>query len=73
MTEAVKAVIDFGFRQLKAREVEACYALWNKASERVLQKNGMQFVRYLEQGFQKNGGWVAENLLAIRREGWRAS
>ena len=72
MTEAVKAIIDFGFEQLNAREVEACYALWNKASERVLQKNGMQFVRHIEQGFLKKGEWVEENLLAIQRSDWES-
>lgn len=70
MSEAVAAVIKFGFEYLDAQEVEACYALWNKASERVLQKNGMRFVRYIKEGFMKNGEWVEENLLSIRREDW---
>ena len=65
MTEACQAILDFGFNQLAAKRIEACHALWNKASEKVLQKNGMKLVRYIEQGFQKNGNWVAENLLAI--------
>lgn len=70
MTEAVGAVLDFGFRQLKAKEIEACYALWNKASERVLHKNGFQFERYIEQGFQKRGEWVAENLVVLTDNEW---
>lgn len=70
MSEAVKVVIDFGFEQLEAQEVEACYALWNKASERVLQKNGMQFVRHIERGFLKKGKWVEENLLAMPKSDW---
>ncbi|MCB0629542.1 MAG: GNAT family N-acetyltransferase [Saprospiraceae bacterium] len=70
MTEAVGAVLEFGFSQLEAREIEACHALWNKASERVLQKNGFQFDRYIEQGFQKKGEWVAENLLVIDKAHW---
>ncbi|PHN07873.1 GNAT family N-acetyltransferase [Flavilitoribacter nigricans] len=70
MSEAVGAVIEFGFTQLQAREIEACHAIWNKASERVLQKNGMRLVRYIEKGFKKHGKWVDENLLAISREEW---
>lgn len=70
MSEAVAAVINFGFEQLEAREIEACYALWNKASERVIQKNGMQFVRYIPEGFKKNGEWVEENLYSIQKQDW---
>lgn len=71
MSEAAAAVIDFGFDQLEATEFEAFHALWNKASERVLRKNGLRFVRYIEQGFRKKGEWVAENLLSIKRQDWR--
>jgi ribosomal-protein-alanine N-acetyltransferase len=70
MSEAVDAILAFGFQQLEAREIEACHAIWNKASERVLQKNGFQFERYIEQGFQKRGEWVAENLLVLKQEDW---
>jgi ribosomal-protein-alanine N-acetyltransferase len=70
MKEALKAIIDWGFEQLKADEIEACHALWNKASERVLKSGGMIFLRYLEKGFLKRGEWVEENLLSIRREIW---
>lgn len=67
MTEVLKAIIEFGFETLGATRIEACHAIWNKASEKVLKKNKMQFVRFIEKGFMKNGAWVAENLLAIDR------
>ncbi len=70
MTEVLKAILDFGFEQLAATEIEACHALWNKASEKVLKRNGMTFDRYIEQGFKKNGQWVEENLLVIDLEKW---
>jgi len=70
MTEALKGVLKFGFEELSAVKIEACHALWNKASEKVLKRNGMMFERYLEQGFKKNGQWVEENLLVINREKW---
>jgi ribosomal-protein-alanine N-acetyltransferase len=71
MTEVLQAILHFGFQELKAERIEACYALWNIASEKVLKRNGMQFDRYLEKGFKKNGKWVDENLLAITNEEWQ--
>ena len=70
MTEAVKAILQFGFTHLKANSIEAAYALWNKASERVLHKNGFQFVRLNEKGLFKKGIWIAENEVAITAKDW---
>jgi ribosomal-protein-alanine N-acetyltransferase len=56
MTEALNAVLEFGFLELLANQIEACYALWNTASEKVLKRNGMQFERYLKEGFRKKRG-----------------
>lgn len=72
MTEALAGVLNFGFTVLSATSIEACHAIWNKASERVLQKNGFKLLAYLEQGFKKRGKWVAENKLAITRLEWEA-
>lgn len=70
MTEAVRAILQFGFDVLKAIRIEACYATWNKASEKVMLKNGMKPIRFIEKGFLKNGEWVRENLLAIGLDNW---
>lgn len=70
MTEALAAILNFGFVELSASRIEACHALWNTASEKVLKKNGLKFVRYIEKGFQKRGKWIEENKLAISREEW---
>ncbi len=70
MTEAVLAMMQFGFRMLGASKITACHAVWNRASEAVLKKSGMEFVEHISEGFQKNGQWVPENLLAITREKW---
>lgn len=70
MTECLGAVLAFGFEQLRADKIEACHALWNEASEKVLKRNGLKFERYLEKGFQKNGEWVPENLLVISKTEW---
>jgi [ribosomal protein S5]-alanine N-acetyltransferase len=71
MTESVVALIDFGFTQLDALEIQAAHATWNKASKRVLEKAGLYFVRHIPQGFEKRGIWVEEDLLAISREQWK--
>lgn len=71
MKEAVAAVLALGFTELNARRIEACHALWNKASEKVLQHNGFQFVRYIREGFKKHGAWIDENLLAVDRNAWQ--
>lgn len=70
MTEACEAILDLGFNVLSAKRIEACHAIWNKASEKVLKKNGMEFKEYIAQGFMKNGAWVEENLLVIHLEEW---
>ena len=70
MTESLAGVLKFGFAELSAIRIEACHAIWNKASEKVLKRNGMEFVEYIEKGFQKRGEWVDENKLAINREDW---
>ncbi len=71
MTEALAMVLDFGFATLEAEKIEAAYALWNQASEKVLLRNGFHFIKRIEEGFQKRGEWVAENLVSIDRKAWR--
>lgn len=71
MSEAVQAVIEFGFRELRASTIVACHALWNKQSEKVLKKNGMTFIEHIPEGFRKKGQWIEENLLGLSFENWR--
>jgi [ribosomal protein S5]-alanine N-acetyltransferase len=55
MTEAAKAILNFGFQKLDAMIIEAGYAVWNIGSRIILERIGMKFVEYLPQGFQKKG------------------
>lgn len=71
MTESLEMVLKFGVEKLSAKRIEACYAIWNKASEKVLKRNGLKFVKYIEKGFKKDRIWVEENMLAITREEWQ--
>jgi ribosomal-protein-alanine N-acetyltransferase len=73
MSETVKSILWFGFEELKATQIVACHAIWNKASESVLKKNGMEFLEHIPKGFQKRGEWVAENLLGVMRERWESN
>lgn len=70
MSECCHAILDLGFNTLNAKRIVAFHAISNKASERVLKKNGFKFDKYYEKGFQKNGVWIEENLLAIHKEEW---
>lgn len=70
MTEVVGEILKFGFQKLKAEKIEACHALWNKASERVLKRNNFKFEEYLKEGFRKNDKWVEENKLSINQISW---
>lgn len=42
MTEAVRSVVNFGFKDLKLRRIHAGVFLFNKGSARVLEKNGFR-------------------------------
>ncbi|MCX6971802.1 MAG: GNAT family protein [Verrucomicrobia bacterium] len=70
MTEATLAVIEYGFLQLRASEIQAAHATWNIASRRVLEKAGLHFIKRIPEGFQKNGQWMEEDLFSITREQW---
>ncbi|MFD2177592.1 GNAT family N-acetyltransferase [Veronia pacifica] len=71
MKEAISGVLTFGFTVLKAVRIEAGYARWNTASERVLIKNGFTFVQHFPEGFKKRGVWVPVNQMAINDSTWR--
>ncbi len=71
ITEAVKIMLHFGFTHLKTNRIEAAYVIWNKASEKILHKNELQFVRVIQEGLFKNGAWVAENEVAIDYKDWK--
>ncbi len=73
MTEAVIAIIAFGFDRLDATYIEASYALWNKSSKRVMEKAGMRFMGYIPHAFQKRGRWIEANKMRIARQEWLKS
>lgn len=71
MTEALGLIIKLGFENLNAKIIEAEYAAWNLGSKKVLERNGMKFIKHTEQGFKKKGKWIGENLVMIEKEEWQ--
>ena len=71
MTEAARAVVSLGFGRLEAEAIEACHAVWNTKSRRVLERLEMTEVEYLPEGFKKRGEWVPEYRMRIERKAWK--
>lgn len=69
-TEAAKKILEFGFSRLDAQLIEAYHAEYNQASQRTLEKIGMEFIDHIPQSFQKKGKWVADNHFGLSREKW---
>ncbi len=72
-SEALGALLRFSFEELGLNRVDACHADWNLASRRVLERNGFRFKGHFEEGFEKDGEWIAQDTLAITRDQWLAS
>jgi [ribosomal protein S5]-alanine N-acetyltransferase len=73
MPEAVRAVLGFGFETLRLNRIEARCEIENVASERVMQKLGMQFEGVLRQHTQVMGVYRDLKLYSILRDEWMAT
>jgi len=65
MSEAVSKVIQFGFNKLHLNRIEARCMLMNMASERVMQKCGMQYEGIMRKGLFSKGKFVDLKMYAI--------
>ena len=70
-TEAVQAVVDFGFRALGGQRISAWCCAANGASARVLEKAGLRFVRRYQDTEPKSGQLVDCLEYALRIDEWR--
>ena len=68
MTEALRAVIDFGFNKLDLHRIEAQYETDNPASGRVMAHVGMQYEGTLRGRLMNKGRYVDVRLCAILRD-----
>lgn len=65
MTEALKAVIDYGFTSLHLNRIEAIHEPANPASGAVMRKCGMQYEGRLRQKLYNKGRFVDVDMYAI--------
>lgn len=66
-TEAVRAVIRFGFQKLELNRIEAKFMEGNEASRRVMEKNGMTFEGILRQSMYIKGEYRNVGICSILR------
>ena len=71
-TEAAKAVVRYGFEQVKLNRIFAGHFGNNPASGNVLRKIGMRHEGCMRQHILKWGGYVDLEIYAILREEWAA-
>lgn len=69
-TEAARALLDFGFSQLKLHRIHATCRPENRASWRVLEKLGMHNEGRLRQNTWIRGKWCDSYLYAILESDW---
>ncbi|RLJ31066.1 RimJ/RimL family protein N-acetyltransferase [Chryseobacterium sp. 7] len=55
VTEAAKAIVDFGFKKLEFNKIFATHFLHNPASGRIMEKIGMEQEAVLKQEMKKDG------------------
>jgi RimJ/RimL family protein N-acetyltransferase len=72
VTEAARAIIDYGFRELGLNRIEAGHFSRNPASGRVMQKSGMQREGRQRQFVKKWDEYLDVELYAILRSEWEA-
>ena len=71
-TEAVQAVLRFGFEVVGLNRISAVCHVDNAASERVMQKVGMTYEGTIREGYLVKGGFESRKLYAILRREWLA-
>ena len=69
-TEAMRALFDFGFDQLKLHRLADACDTRNLASARVMEKLGLRREGHLRETFWKDGDWRDEYLYAILAREW---
>lgn len=71
MTEAVKAVLDFGFRKLKLNRISANAMPENIGSINVMKKNGMKYEGTLRELLMAKGKFRTVKLYSILKKEWK--
>ena len=72
-TQAVRAVIEFGFTTLELHRIEARFMEGNAASLRVMEKLGMCFEGYRREAIFVKGSYRTVGYCGLLREDWEDS
>lgn len=64
-TEAARAVLDFGFSELKLHRIEARHMVGNDASHKVMEKLGMKTDGTLREAYYVNGSYRTVTVCSI--------
>jgi RimJ/RimL family protein N-acetyltransferase len=72
-SEAARALLDYGFRELRLNRIEAMHFARNPASGRVMRKIGMQREGTCRQHVKKWGRYEDTEQYAILRRDWEAA
>ena len=68
MTEAIKAIVDFGFDNMKLHRIEANIMPWNKPSLKVVEKLGFRDEGIAQKYLKINGKWEDHRHMVILNE-----
>ena len=71
MTEALKAVLDFGFTELQLNRIQGCVADYNTASVKLLNKYGFEFEGRLRGDYLVDGVFEDSDCYSLLRERWQ--
>jgi ribosomal-protein-alanine N-acetyltransferase len=71
-TEATRAVIDFGFRDVHFHKIQICHNLNNNASKRLIQKCGLTYEGTLRDYYFIDGKYVGRLYYSILEDEWEA-
>lgn len=71
MSEAVEAVIDYGFKQMNLNRIEALVADYNTASLKLLEKNGFVKEGVMRNHYYVNGVFEDSVVFSLLREEYR--
>ena len=72
-TEAVKAVINFGFESVNFHKIQVCHKEHNIASKGVIQKCGFKYEGTLRDYFYMDGGYVSRCVYSMLRTEWESN
>ena len=73
MTEAVREIIGYGFREKHLNRIQAVCDVPNIGSARVLEKVGMNFEGILRKYIHQHNGFHDVKMYAVLREDWKRS